>query len=186
MNNIINNLLTYKNNICFTMFLYVVSIINNEYKTYVYDTGGFCVFDNTKRKYFDETIQDTHTLDLLIRFFPDDLNNFIDTNKYFSKVKNILKDISIALEDEIFPLRNVANSFQVYNFFFIINKHNHNPKLMDIRIPEYCNYFSSKHTIFAKNYFNWLNNIIYKPLLNPGLYNPPDNENLLYKHKLSD
>jgi hypothetical protein len=180
------NMLKYED--CFTliMFLYVVSIINNEYKTYVYDTGGFLVFDKNnkrKKKYFDENIKDTYNLDLSIRFFPDDLNNFIDTNKYFSKVKNILKDVSIAVEDEIFPFRNVANSFQAYNCFFIINKNNHDPILMDIRIPEYCDYFSSKHTIFAERYFNWLNDIIYKPLLNPGIYHPPDNENLLYKNK---
>ena len=184
LNSFYENIFKYEDCYANIMFYFVISIINNEYKTYVYDTGGLLVYDEKQKKYFDKNIKDTFIVDA-INFFPDDLKKFIgiDTNKYFSKVKNILKDVSMVVEDEIFPLRNVTNSFQVYNCVFFINKNNNDPYLAHISSPSYCNYFSSKHTVFAERYFNWLNDIIYKPLLNPGIYHPPDNENLLYKNK---
>ena len=166
INSLYSKILKYKGYNCYTMFFYVVSIVNNKYKTFVYDIANFLVYianDKNIYKYFDETIKDTYTLDLQIHFFPDDLNNIIDTNKFFSKVKNILKDVSIVIEDEIFPLRNVANSFEIYCYFFAIDKHTHDPILFDTDTPSFCNYFSSKQTIFTERYFNWLNDIIYKP-----------------------
>ena len=167
----IDNQLIYNDSSIKLNFYFVISNINDNYRTFVYDKAGFINLSYDEEtlniKYFDETLDYKQYWDIPVLYFPDDVSNLnlLDVDIFFGKIKKILHNISKTLKDDVYKYRNCINAFEVYEYDFLVDKNTHDPILSYITYPEFCNFTSIKHKSFMDRYFNWLNNIIYKPCL---------------------
>ena len=182
----------------FYMAFYVsFSLINNIFRIHIYDKAGFIYFteDFSKIKITDELLKDISFYNLPILYFPDDVKNYIDTVKYFKKVKDFFKEIAPILKDEIYTYRNTINSFEIYEYNIKIDKNTDDIVIGYITHPEFCNYHNQKHTPFMNRFYNWLNTIIIKPSISKlissenlnisNTYNFDGDVNLIYESSLS-
>jgi hypothetical protein len=182
----------------FYMAFYVAfSVINNIFRIHIYDKAGFIYYteDFSKINITDEVLKDISFYNLPILYFPDDVKDYIDTIKYFKKVKDFFKEIAHILKDEIYIYRNTMNSFEIYEYNIIIDKNTDDIVIAYITHPEFCNYNNKKHTPFMNRFYNWLNTIIIKPSISKlisaehlntsNTYNFDGDVNLIYESSLT-
>jgi len=183
----------------FYLAVYVAfSIINNIFRIHIYDKAGFIYFteDFSKINITDELLKDISFYNLPILYFPDDVKDYIDTIKYFKKIKDFFKKIAPILKDEIYTYRNTMNSFEIYEYNIKIDKNTDDIVIGYITHPEFCNYNNQKHTPFMNRFYNWLNTIIIKPSISKFVsaedlhtnnkYNFDDDVNLIYETSFSN
>jgi len=141
-------------------------------------------------------LKDISFYNLPILYFPDDVKDYIDTIKYFKKIKDFFKKIAPILKDEIYTYRNTMNSFEIYEYNIKIDKNTDDIVIGYITHPEFCNYNNQKHTPFMNRFYNWLNTIIIKPSISKFVsaedlhtnnkYNFDDDVNLIYETSFSN
>lgn len=181
-------------NLFYIAFYLAFSIIDNIFRIHIYDKAGFIYFINDYEIVFkkNELLMDVANFDLPILYFPDDVKDYLDTNKYFNKIKEFLKEIGPILKDEVYSYRNVINCFELYEYECFIDKQTDELIIAYINHPEFCKYNNKKHTPFMNRFYNWLNKIIITPALSkliptenleiPEEYRFNDDVNLVYEY----
>jgi len=148
----------------FTIMVYfAISIINGIKKLHIFDTSGLIVYKKNSKNY-DNILQNKIFFNSnYIFFYPDDIqhcdspiNIDIVNKNIYESINNIFK----FYKNDVNLLYNCVNGYNLFNIGFHINKDLSLIIAYFTNKISFCNYFSPKHSVFAKKYFNFINNII--------------------------
>ena len=147
------------------MVYFVISIINGVKKLHIFNTAGLIVYYNKDYdKKYDDVLQNKVFFNSNnIFFYPDDLYNCdspINIDIVNKNIYEIINNIFELYKNDINLFHNCINGYKVFTIEFSINKDLSLITTFINNITTYCNYFNTKHSEFAKKYFNFINNII--------------------------
>ena len=146
------------------MVYFVISIINGVKKLHIFNTAGLIVYYNKDYdKKYDDVLQNKVFFNSNnIFFYPDDIyycDSLINIDIVNKNIYEIINNIFELYKNDINLFHNCINGYKVFTIEFSINKDLSLITTFINNITTYCNYFNTKHSEFAKKYFNFINNM---------------------------
>jgi hypothetical protein len=170
----INNPLLFNGKKCHLRSYFMITIINNVFSTYLLDIGTIITASLPYKKgdYTNKKIHDTHYFSTGREIlYPENFydNTSIKTEeewcKIYNKMSNALNFVSrlAIMSIELYP--NAKNTFEIYGTDFLITD-DHEVYLIEIN-NQHTSYKLVSSDKFYNEYFNWINDVVFKPAFAP-------------------
>jgi hypothetical protein len=154
---------------------YLISYINSEFNSFLYDDYGKILTAGNPyniKKPFTKDVHDTHAkYSFEDNSFPKDFNentisdNFVSPNHIIKQMRDILKGVSIILKQSKgqWLYENQQHGFHILGIDFMIDI-NGNVFLIECNTAPGFGYSNSDNShIFSQNIFKWINETILEP-----------------------